>query len=492
MSRKSVSLNKMEVFLRYILISTFCLSILYAGYLVFQKNETRFHQLRYYLLISIVLSLLMPLTRIQIDLNIFPEKFESDEIVQEVVIVETIADVATINPLDIKEENAQNWNLANSLIAIYLTISILLSVRLLLHLTKIIYLYSISKKVRTEKIVLLSKTNGSSFTFLNWIFIPSNYFGNIETADIISHERIHASQYHSIDIILVELLSAVMWFNPLVWMMKKSVQLVHEYLADEGVLSTGTDKLRYQALLVNQVAEERLICLSSSFNHSLIKKRMIMMTKSKFKRGSKLKIYALIPIATILFIGVACVNGQGVNKNSKAFTVVVDAGHGGIDFGATLNDEIAEKDFTLSIAKMLSEKASSNSKLNLILTRDKDEFMELNKRNALDADLFISIHSNFSKNPEISGIECFIAKDSENRMESENIGRLLVAELSQLGGMETSLKEANFLVLKESKSPALLLNIGYISNPNDLAFISNKRNQGLICDKILNVINQLN
>jgi len=291
---------------------------------------------------------------------------------------------------------------------------------------------------------------------------------------------------------LIELLSAVMWFNPLVWMMKNSVQLVHEYLADEGVLNTGTDKLRYQALLINQIAEERLICLSSSFNHSLIKKRMIMMTKSKFNRGSKLKIFALIPLATILFIGVACINGQEVNKNSKAFTVVVDAGHGGKDPGAKLNGGITEKDLSFSIAKMLKEKASSNTKLNLILTREKDEFMELNKRIASDADLFISIHSNFSENTDASGIECFIAEKSENKTESKNIGKLVVSELNQLSGMKTSLKEANFLVLRESKCPALLLNIGYISNPNDLSFISDEYNQGLICDKILNVINQLN
>jgi gliding motility-associated protein GldM len=97
------------------------------------------------------------------------------------------------------------------------------------------------------------------------------------------------------------------------------MQLVHEYLADEGALSTGIDKLKYQALLINQVTEERLICLSSSFNHSLIKKRMIMMTKSKFNPGAKLKILALVPLATILFLGVACVNGQ--NKSNVVTAV---------------------------------------------------------------------------------------------------------------------------------------------------------------------------
>jgi hypothetical protein len=128
--------------------------------------------------------------------------------------------------------------------------------------------------------------------------------------DIIKHESVHASQYHSVDLIIVELLSAVMWFNPLIWMIKRSVQSVHEYLADEGVLNAGTDKLRYQALLINQVAEESLICLSSGFNNSLIKKRMIMMNKIKSNAGSKLSILALLPLAAVLFFAGACVNGQ--------------------------------------------------------------------------------------------------------------------------------------------------------------------------------------
>ena len=482
----------MEVFVRYIIISTFCLSFLYTGYLIFQKRETRFNQLRYYLLISIVLSLLIPLSTIQIDINILPDKFEFEEIIQENVNTATVTDVAKIDQPDIKQEKGKNLSIYGVLINIYLIGLLLFGLRLMVHFVKIIYLFVTSEKIKKEKIVLLHKNNGSSFTFFNWIFIPGSYYGEDETKDIISHERIHASQYHSIDLILIELLSAAMWFNPLVWMMKKSVQLVHEYLADEGVLSTGTDKLRYQALLLNQVAEERLICLSSSFNHSLIKKRMIMMTKSKFNRGAKFKIFVLIPLATILFLGVACINGQEANKNSKAFTVVVDAGHGGKDPGAKLNDEITEKDLSLSIAKMLKEKASSNTKLNLILTREKDDFLELNKRITHDADLFISVHSNFSENTDISGIECFVAKDSENKSKSKNIGKSVVSELNQLNGIKTSLKEADFLVLRESKSPALLINLGYISNPDDLAFITDEYNQGLICDKILNVLNQLN
>ena len=92
--------------------------------------------------------------------------------------------------------------------------------------------------------------------------------------------------------------------------------LNHEYLADEGVLRTGIDRLQYQALLVNQVAEGNFICLSSGFHHSLIKKRLIMMTKNKPDRDPKLRILTLVPIALLLFIGVAYMNGQKANTQT--------------------------------------------------------------------------------------------------------------------------------------------------------------------------------
>ncbi|MFO7658748.1 MAG: GldM family protein [Bacteroidales bacterium] len=303
----------MEAFTRYILISTFCLSILYLAYLVFQKKETRLHQLRYFLIFSITLSLILPLSTYRIDLKIPDTKYEIEAINHNPVTSPIFNDeTAVINPSNNSPIKETNWSLVNILFVIYFLGVSFFGLGLLVQFTRILYLFWSSNRVRHDNIVLLHCDTSSPFTFFNWIFIP-NSLEKEESKEIITHERIHASQYHSIDLVLIELLAAVMWFNPLIWMFKNSVQLVHEYLADEGVLNTGTDKLRYQALLLNQIAEERLICLSSSFNHSLIKKRMIMMTKSKFNQGSKLKILALIPLATILFLGIACVNGQNTS-----------------------------------------------------------------------------------------------------------------------------------------------------------------------------------
>ncbi|CAN0463894.1 unnamed protein product, partial [Scytosiphon promiscuus] len=287
------------------------------------------------------------------------------------------------------------------------------------------------------------------FSFFEWIFIPKNQIEENLSDNIIKHEQINASQFHSIDLIMIELMLVVMWFNPLVWRMKKSIQLVHEYLADEGVLHSGADKLRYQALLINQVAEDRLICISSSFNDSLIKKRINMMTKNKFDRGPRFNVLTIIPITIFLIIGIASLNGQELNKNSIPITVVVDAGHGGKDLGR-VNGNIAEKNLTLSLIKILKAKASSNTNLNLIFTRENDELVTFQERITTDADLLISIHVNSANNTDLSGIECFIARDS--KFKNEKFGEILISELSQLNGIETrkSLTEANFLVLKES------------------------------------------
>ncbi len=148
----------------------------------------------------------------------------------------------------------------------------------------------------------------NTFSFFDWIFVGPEKIKKEDLEHIIIHERIHATQYHTLDLIVIELLTAVMWFNPLIWMMKNSIQLVHEYLADEGALNAGIDKHRYQALLINQITEDKLISLSSSFNHSLIKKRMKMMLNKKFNRRSNLKIMALIPLAGLLFTVVAIFN----------------------------------------------------------------------------------------------------------------------------------------------------------------------------------------
>jgi hypothetical protein len=135
--------------------------------------------------------------------------------------------------------------------------------------------------------------------------------------------------------------------------MRKEMQLVHEYLADEGALRTGIDKHKYKALLINQVTEERLICLSSSFNHSLIKKRMIMMTKSNFNQKAKLKILTLIPLSIFLFLVAAYADGQSNNDLANNVASVDESQIETIESNSLIVGEIYWKGNTVFSSKEL-------------------------------------------------------------------------------------------------------------------------------------------
>ncbi|NOQ24069.1 MAG: hypothetical protein GQ564_01795 [Bacteroidales bacterium] len=308
--------------MKYLLISTICLSAFYITYRLVFRKETNFRQLRVYLLLSILISGLIPFSKFSINIDLNPN--ESQEINSstiapennEIILQDFVNGEFAI--VEDQKSNFQNINWLALLMKVYHIVSSAMILRILIQILFLFYKYFKSDKIINGKHILIYNHGfKNSFSFFNWIFINKDKSSDEDLQKIIEHENIHVTQYHSIDLLLVELLTAVMWFNPFVWMMKNSVQLVHEYLADEGVLKNGVDKVNYQALLINLVTEEKLISISSSFNQSLIKKRMIMMNKNKIKKGFRLKLLALLPVAAFLFFGVACVKGQETEKKDS-------------------------------------------------------------------------------------------------------------------------------------------------------------------------------
>ncbi len=295
--------------IQYILFSSVCLSILYLAFRLIYRNEANFGQMRIFLMGSVLLSLLLPMSNYKIEVWNKPQNTVS--------IHQIINQANAVSP--VAENTSLNINWTGIAIDIYLLFSAVFLIRILLQLIILAFNYIKSQKLkRNDCVLLFNHRFRNTFSFFDWIFIGPEKIKKEDLEHIIIHERIHAAQYHTLDLIVIELLTAVMWFNPLIWMMKNSIQLVHEYLADEGALNTGIDKLRYQALLINQITEDKLISLSSSFNHSLIKKRMKMMLNKKFNRRSNLKIMTLLPLAGFLFILIALVNALAPRDLSAA------------------------------------------------------------------------------------------------------------------------------------------------------------------------------
>lgn len=186
------------------------------------------------------------------------------------------------------------------------------------------------------------------------------------------------------------------------------------------------------------------------------------------------KVFSLI-LMTIFLVSVWSFNG-----NRKL--IIIDAGHGGNDAGATVQ-EVQEKQITLAVAEKIKALNTKND-VEILLVRNDDSYPTLQKRvdfiNSQNADLVISIHTNFSsKQTERRGIEIFC----QNTEASENAAKKLSQKFSG-----STVSEQPFKLLRESKAPALLLELGYLSNAEDRDYLSSKSGQKELAQKILDFV----
>jgi hypothetical protein len=153
------------------------------------------------------------------------------------------------------------------------------------------------------KLVLIDE-EVTPHSFLNYVFINKDAYqsGGIEP-EIICHEQAHVRQLHSLDVIFVELLQVICWFNPFIPFYRKAIQLNHEFLADEAVIKNYQDAPAYQYLLLEKASQCGSLYLTSQFNYLITKKRLIMMTKSTSAKIALYKKLAMVPLlAAAIFL----------------------------------------------------------------------------------------------------------------------------------------------------------------------------------------------
>jgi hypothetical protein len=278
----------MNSLIQYILETGICLALFYFGYWIFLKKETYFNLNRIYLVFSVVFSFIIPI------LNI-PSPF---------IISQGIE--TTFRVTGTTAFPGRSWGMDEILLLIYTAGVIFFLLRFVFHLTK---LFIVVKKFgikNHEGTHIVSIDKGfSPFSFLNLIFINDKVITKNDLKRIIAHEKIHIKQYHSFDILLMELATIFQWFNPFVWPYKKSLQETHEYLADYGVIAQGFSKAKYQLLMLEQHVGMKLFEFANNFKQSLIKRRLTMMTKNKSRSVARLKFLLVLPLASLLVLAFA-------------------------------------------------------------------------------------------------------------------------------------------------------------------------------------------
>ncbi|WP_018930630.1 N-acetylmuramoyl-L-alanine amidase family protein [Gracilibacillus lacisalsi] len=180
------------------------------------------------------------------------------------------------------------------------------------------------------------------------------------------------------------------------------------------------------------------------------------------------------------------------SSKEEKYKVVIDPGHGGEDPGAIGASGSYEKDFTLSLAKKISILLEDEPKLELHMTREEDVFLSAETRerpkfaNELDADLYISLHANTFTDPSVSGTESFYYHKNSKRL--ANIIHRHVSETT--GFRNRGVKKENYFVLKDTTMPAVLLEIGYITNPEEEQTMLTDDFQQSLAEAIKNGINE--
>lgn len=283
--------------IEYIIKSTICLLISYGFYNLVLRQLRNFVFNRFYLLFSLVFSLVLPFLHfnIGITLPVIPG-IESQGFANGELIAGTISEEATTSNF--------SWDLLLRLG--FLLISFVFFIRYVVNVMRIIRSTRGSGSIAGYGARLcLVEEQSLPYSFLNYIIVNrQDYENNLIEEELLIHEEAHCQQYHSLDILFIELLKTVAWFNPLIWLFKSAIQLNHEYLADEAVISCR-DRDRYQDILVNLVLVNHSSYLASDFNFSLTKKRLKMMTLNNSHDHSILKRLMVIPLFLLLAVLIA-------------------------------------------------------------------------------------------------------------------------------------------------------------------------------------------
>ena len=296
----------METFFAYLIKSSVCILFYELFYRLFLRGET-FHRLnRMILLMSLVLSLLLPLLDVSGWFSFAGQDGAMPVTELTFSLQELVVDQRTAGLLE--HQGIAAWAV---IFGVYLAGIILL---LLKNLLVFVYLHRLLKRCRQEQtadgqVYYRCPDRMGPFSWLGRVVLSSADDGPL-TDCILAHERAHAALGHSFDLLLVELFLCFQWFNPAVWWLKKDLRLVHEYEADRYVLAYGFDARAYQLLLIRKSVGPKLYNMVHSFNNYSLKKRITMMMKRKSKFWTQAKSLYVLPLGGFVLALFACVDGK--------------------------------------------------------------------------------------------------------------------------------------------------------------------------------------
>lgn len=275
--------------LYYLLEANLYLILFYGSYRLFLHRETFYGLNRYYLISSSILAFILPF-------------FQLGFLKKEMIVHYT-------GYIQI-EEQVSFFNTENMLLLLYMSISIVLALKVLWGLRHILKLTRNACKNKENGITFIEiKDSKAAFSFFNLLFIDPEMS---QKATVLKHEMVHIRQKHSFDVLLFELIQISSWFNPVIYFIKNDIRLIHEYLADEATTRTDIAKYDYALFLIQNSYGNQAVTLSNHFfNSSLLKNRISMLNQKKSAKWARLKLLFIIPLTGSML----CLSTRAFTKN---------------------------------------------------------------------------------------------------------------------------------------------------------------------------------
>ncbi len=356
------------------------IAILWVAYRLLFINSNRLVFNRAFLIIALGFSLILPAAGIYIGrstpqiVSYRQSLFQGimlDEVVitAEGVTISTQSDVKADNegaaPVVVQEKAP--LSLIGPLRLIWLIGAIGAALVFLFKLGKIIYIIirSPKKKMPGYTAVFTGKEHGS-YSFFNYAFFPNEN----ANAEIVRHEMSHIAHHHSTDILFVELMMIIQWFNPFIYLYKRELQSLHEYMADRDVVATGIDKQNYMMLILQQCTAVDFSNMSNNFSFLLTKKRIKMITQSKKAKGVVIKALLTLPLFALLLFANCKSNGQVENEN----LVTIKLGEESyLSFNNPMEINFDGTEYTLDIKSVKKERTFEFGEHKVFVKNNRDE-----------------------------------------------------------------------------------------------------------------------
>ncbi|MFB9844775.1 M56 family metallopeptidase [Mucilaginibacter ginsenosidivorans] len=265
---------------QYIVLANVYIAVFLGFYILFLRKETFFQLNRAYLLGSVLLSFTLPVIQ--------AGWLQQTDLARQLKIIYLKPVTILAHPVSV----AQTWTPMEIIFLLYIFGVAILSIYLL------------------GRLLIVLRIINRADTSAPWSFFRKINLGGSSNPLICEHENIHAAQWHTVDVLLMEIVVIINWFNPAVYLLRKEIKNVHEFIADEGALRRANNKKEYALLLFSQTFETPTNTLVNTFfNQNLLKQRIMMIQRNKSQKKALVKYGCAIPLIALMLILSSAANG---------------------------------------------------------------------------------------------------------------------------------------------------------------------------------------